>query len=186
MYAAFLAAVATFQTPPVTMAIFLGIIQALETAQLAAATRAKGLAAVRNSRRDTLWTAMETLRAYVQGIADTQSVTDAITVIQSAGLLVAKARAYAKALLAAKLTTTPGTVHLEANASLLRGSAKGHGTFNWACSVDGKTWTSVPSTPYARTDIAGLTLMTSYWFRVSVTIGTAVGDWSQPVGLLVH
>jgi hypothetical protein len=186
MYAAILAAVATFQTPPVTMVIFLGLIQALEVAQLAAATKAKGLASARNSRRDTLWTAMETLLVYVQGIANTVSVTDAITVIESAGLLVAKARVQAKALLQAKLTTTPGTVHLVANATLLRGNTKKHVVYSWAWSLDGKSWTLVPSTPYARTDIANLTLLTTYWFRVSATVGTAVGEWSQPVSVLVH
>src|SRR5579871_5842983 len=71
MYTAILAAIGTFPSPTVTMVAFLALIQALTTAQEAAATRTKGLAAVRNSKRDTLWSAMLSLRAYVQTIADT-------------------------------------------------------------------------------------------------------------------
>ena len=186
MYAAFVAAGAAFGASPITMAAFLALVQALEDAQNGALTRAKGLAALRNSKRDALWTAMEILRAFVQGIADTHTATDAITVIESAGLLVAKTRAAGKELLKAKLTSMPGTVHLEANAAMLRGKTSKHTTFNWQASSDGKSWSSAPSTPYARTDIPNLALMTTWWFRVSATVGTVTGEWSQPVSLLVH
>jgi hypothetical protein len=52
--------------------------------------------------------------------------------------------------------------------------------------LDGKSWTSVSSTPHAKTDVANLALMTTHWFRVSATIGAEIGEWSQPVSLLVH
>jgi hypothetical protein len=44
----------------------------------------------------------------------------------------------------------------------------------------------VPTTPLADTLVPNLTPMTSYLFRVSVTVSRTTGDWSQPVGLLVH
>jgi hypothetical protein len=46
----------------------------------------------------------------------------------------------------------------------------------------------VSSTPVGRTQIPGLTLLTTYSFRVSVTVGKdqVTGPWSQAVSLLVH
>ena len=122
----------------------------------------------------------------MQSIADTQTPEDAIATIQAAGLLVALPKMLTKPLLAATLTATPGLVHLVANRSMLVGRTHKGVTINGQWSVDGKTWTSAASTPRVKTDIAGLTLMTTYWFRVSATVGTAIGEWSQPVSLLVH
>ncbi len=97
--------------------------------------------------------------------------------------------AHQKDILAAELTTTPGVVHLDANASLLVGPADAskNVTFNWQMSGDGgKTWTDLHSTPLGNTDVLGLALLSTYGFRVSVTIGKVTGAWSQPVSLLVH
>ena len=67
MYAAIVAAVASFPNPTIAMAVFLALIQALDAAQDATASRAKGLATMRNTKRNAVWTAMESLRAYVKG-----------------------------------------------------------------------------------------------------------------------
>jgi hypothetical protein len=53
-------------------------------------------------------------------------------------------------------------------------------------SVDGKTWTNLPSTPLASTEVAGLALLSTYSFRVSVTLGKVAGEFSQPVSVTVH
>jgi hypothetical protein len=94
-----------------------------------------------------------------------------------------------KAVLTATLTTTPGEVHLDANASLLvgRADARKNRVFNWEWSGDGgETWNSLPSTPVASTDVTGLALLRTYSFRVSVTIRKVPGAWSQAVSVLVH
>jgi hypothetical protein len=190
MYDGFMANAGTFGSPTVSMTVFLALITALTQAQQnATGTRAKGAATLRNTKRDALWTAMESLRAYAQGLADALNAAEAASLIESAGLLVATTRRSPKAALSATLTATPGTVHLEANASLLVGAADAHRkvTFNWEQSGDGgKTWTDLRSTPYASTDVPGLTLMSTYSFRASVTIGKDVGAWTQDVSLLVH
>ena len=186
IYAAMLAAAATFVSPTVTMVAFLALIQALDQAQQAAATRAKGLATLRNTKRDAVWTAMESLRIYVQGLADVATAENAAALIELAGLLVAGSASHPKAILQAKLTTTPGVVQLIANASILTGKTSRSVTFNWQWSLDGKTWNSLASTPLADTLVPNLTLMTTYQFRVSATVSRTTGDWSQPVGLLVH
>jgi hypothetical protein len=112
--------------------------------------------------------------------------TNAEAIIETAGLLVAGSPSHAKAILQAKLTTTPGAVHLIANATLLAGKTSKSVTFNWEWSLDVKSWNTLPSTPLADTIVPNLTLMTSYQFRVSVTVARKTGSFSQPVGLLVQ
>jgi hypothetical protein len=181
---------ALFASPSVTMVAFLALITALILAQKqVTGPNPKGSASLRNTKRDDLWTAMESLRTYVQGLADTMNAEEATSLIEAAGLVVASVGVHQKVALAAALTTTPGVVHLDANASLLVGpaSAARKVTFNWESSSDGgKTWNDAGSTPYANTDVPGLALMSTYSFRVSVTIGKVVGAWSQAVSLLVH
>ena len=58
-------------------------------------------------------------------------------------------------------------------------------TFNWSWSSDGKTWSNLPSTPYADTEIANLGPGT-YLFRVSATVGKVPGEWSQSTSLTIH
>jgi hypothetical protein len=188
MYLAIVATAAGFTALPIAMASFLILIQALESAQQAMA-RSRGLAGVRNSKRNDLWTAMLSLRTYVQGLAAAATHDDAIKIIEAAGLLVAKAGGHQKPLLHAMLTTTQGKVLLKANRKLLIGS-KGRAksiTFRWQVSSDGgKTWTSLDATPYSSTEVAGLALMTEHRFRVSVVIGKTAGEWTDEVKLLVH
>jgi hypothetical protein len=92
--------------------------------------------------------------------------------------------------LTATLAASQGTVLLEANRKLLVGTADASkkAYFNWQWSGDGgKTWTSAPSTPYASTEIPGLTPLSTYSFRVSVTIAKGPpGPWSDAVSLLIH
>jgi hypothetical protein len=190
MYNGFTANVALLGSPTITMTAFLALINALEQAQeTATLTKAKGSALVRDTRRDALWTAMEVLEKFAQSLADTMTVTNATSLIVAAGLLVTRIGAHQKVALTAALTATQGNVVLEANRTLLAGKANAgkRVSFNWQWSVDGKTWTSVTSTPVASTEIPGLTVLTTYSFHVSVTIGRQVpGPWSQAVTLLVH
>jgi hypothetical protein len=86
-------------------------------------------------------------------------------------------------------TKRVGVPRLAANRTVLGGAASAHKrvTFNWEMSADGgKTWQALPSGAYASTSASGLTLMTTYAFRVSVTVGNTPGAWSQAVSILVH
>jgi hypothetical protein len=189
MYGFILENVAMFASPTITMVMFLALISALSAAQqVVAGTRAKGAATLRNTKRDAVWTAMESLRTYVQGMADILTADNAAALIQAAGLVVVATSTHQKALLAATLTATAGTVHLVANRSMLvgPGGTSKKVAFHWQMSIDGKTWTDLLGTGYTSTDVTGLTLMTTYAFRVSVIVGKTVGAWSQPVSLLVH
>jgi hypothetical protein len=190
MYNGFSASVGMLGSPPISMQAFLALITALVSSQeVATETKAKGSAALRNTKRDAVWTAMEVLLKYAQSIADTMTVDNAISLFLAAGLLVTKVGAHQKAVLTAALTETQGNVLLEATRTLLVGKADASkkAYFNWQWSPDGgKTWNSATPTPLASTEIPGLTPLTMYSFRVSVTVSKVIGPWSQAVSLLVH
>jgi hypothetical protein len=188
IYNAFMLNVGLFAAPTITMAAFLLLIQALDTAEQNAQTRGKGLAGIRDLKRDNLWTAMEILCSYVQGLADAMTPANAIVLIESAGMVVAAVGVHEKVAIQAQLVPgTPGLVHLAANASLLVGKSSAKAQFNWQVSADGgKTWTSLTSTPLASTDVPNLTLFSTYSFRVCVTLGKTVGEWTQPTTVTIH
>ncbi len=178
-----------FASLPISMVAFLALITALAVQQQAVvATKAKGAATLRNTKLAALWTAMEILRIYIQSLADVLPPDAAASLIEAAGLLLVAASPRRKPLLDATLTTSPGTAHLEVNASVLVGKelATRKVTFHWQWSADAKSWNDASSTPYASTDVTGLALLATYSFRVCATVGKVTGAWSQPVSLLVH
>ena len=186
MYAALLAAIATFNATPIALPAFLLLIEAAQVAQTASASRAKGLAAVRNTKITPLWNAMILLRAYVQGLVDQVDHASGLALINQAGLVVGGVPAHVKKLFEAKLDTTANVVHLVLNAKALLGSTQKRMTFHWQISSDnGKTWTSLPSTPYAETQLPSPG-PGSYQFRAGATVGETVVDWTTPYPLTIH
>jgi hypothetical protein len=187
MQMAILAAIATFASPPITMAAFLLLIESAAAAQSLTATKAKGLASARNAKIDVLWTAMNTLRTYVQSMADTLDAVHASALIESAGLLVAKKAVHEKLLLAAIYVPMTGMVHVAVNAKMLIGKRPTkRTTFTWSWSGDGgKTWSSGITNAYATVDVPGLS-PGMYLFRVHATVGKVVGEWSQTANLTIH
>jgi hypothetical protein len=187
MQTAILAALAIFTSLPITMPAFLLLIQAAAAAQAATASKAKGLAAIRDTKVDKLWTAMQSLKTYVQGLSDATDAVSAVALIQEAGLLVARTPKSTKLLLAATFMPATGVVHLAVNATLLLEKPTAKKTiFTWSWSTDGgKTWSAGVTTAYANADIPGLPPAT-YQFRVFVTVGTVPQEPCQPVGLTIH
>ena len=84
-----------------------------------------------------------------------------------------------KAQLSVKQGSVSGSVKLMAKAVDHRAS------YEWQFSTDQKTWTNAPSTLQAKTDIAGLTAGTAYFFRFRGVTKAGEGNWSQVVTLLV-
>ena len=186
MYAAILAAIATFNATPITMAAFLLLIQAAQAAQTASASRAKGLAAVRNTKITPLWNAMLLLRVYVQGLVDQVDHAGGLALINQAGLVVGGVATHFKKLFEATLDTPANVVHLVLNAKAFVGQTRKLVTFHWKMSSDnGKTWTSLPSTPYAQTQLPSPG-PGSYEFRAAATVGKTVVDWTTPFPLTIH
>ena len=185
MYAAILAAIATFNATPITLAAFLLLIEAAQVAQVASASRAKGLAAVRNTKITPLWNAMVLLRSYVQGLVDQVDHAAGVALINQAGLVVGAVGHRAKMLFEAKLDTTANVVHLILNARAFLGPTRKRVVFHWQISSDGKSWSSLPSTPYAETQLPSPG-PGSYQFRAAATVGKTVVDWTPPFPLIIH
>ena len=81
---------------------------------------------------------------------------------------------------AAKPGAVSGTVVLAARAAAVRAS------YEWGWSGDGgKTWTAVPPTLQAKTEIPGLPVAPAVQFRFRAVTKAGAGDWSQPTTLLV-
>jgi hypothetical protein len=180
---------AMFPGLPITMVAFLALLTALSVVQASLrTTSATGLATLRNTKRDALWTAMELVRGYVQSRCDVLPAEGACSLIQAAGLVVAASTVgTAKAILGATLAPAPGTARLAANRRALLGPADARklATFRWQWSSNGQDWNDAAPTPYASTEITGLAPMTTYFFRVAVTVGRNVGAWSEAVSLLI-
>ena len=187
MQAAILLAIAMFPALPISMPAFLLLLQAASAANLAAAVRTKGLATLRDTKVDDLWDAMQTLRIYVQGLANNLDPISGAALIESAGMLVAKAAKHLKPLMVATFDPATGLVELVVNASMLIGTVtKKKTNFTWTWSTDGgKTWSSGLTTGYTTVEVPNLGPAT-YLFRVFATVGKVPGQVSQSEPLTIH
>ena len=178
---------AMFPALPIPMAVFLSLIEAAVEAQSAAAARTNGLVALRDTKVDALWTAMQSVKTYVGGLASALDATSAASLIQAAGLLVAQTPAHAKLLLSATYAPATGIVHVSVNALLLVGKRTAKKTtFTYAWSADGgTTWSAGITTAYASLEIPALP-PGDYQFRVFATVGKVPGVPTHPVSLTIH
>jgi hypothetical protein len=187
MEAAIMLAAALFPSLPIAMPAFLLLIQAAAAAQSAAATRAKGLASLRDTKVDALWTAMQSIKTYVAGLASALDATAATSLIESAGLLVAAHAKHTKMLLSATYVPATNIVYVSVNALLLIGkrtSKKTTFTYSWSAD-GGKTWSAGVTTAYASLEVPALPPGT-YLFRVFATVGRDPGEPTQAVSLTIH
>jgi hypothetical protein len=154
-------------------------IAALDAAETATKTRAKGTVAARNAARAQLVSDLHALKAYVQQVADANP-DQAEAIIASAGMQVRRSTSRAKPTFAVRQGKISGSVKLEARAVALRAS------YEWEWSIDGgKTWTTAPPTLQAKTAISGLPAGTTVQFRYRSVTKTGAADWSQATSLLV-
>jgi hypothetical protein len=177
----------SFPTPNPTLPVLKQQIQELDAAQQATSTKAKGTAALRNAKLEIVVTSLENERMYVQTLCDANP-EQAVAIATGAAMAVGKAQVRSKPVLEARLGTQSGEVLLHANATMLVGkTSTKKSLFQWQMSADGgKSWTLVPPTPLASTEIQGLTPLTTYAFRVCVTVSKVTGEWSQAVSILVR
>jgi len=147
--------------------------------------RIKGAGAVRDAKFAILRTSLESERMMVQALCDA-SPEQAPALIAAASMKSVACGAYQKPLLAVKNGPGSGAVLLDANAGLLEGTRRLK-VFNWRCTKGGGlSFLSMPSTPSAQTEIAGLTPLTMVGFQVAVTVRRQPqGPWSQTVSILV-
>src|SRR5579859_3344581 len=149
---------AYFPSPSPSLSTLQGDLDAFNASEATALTRAKGAAEARNAKLQVLHDDLRHLMDYVQGTANANPA-NADAIIQSAGMAVRKVTLHTKGPLTVKQGPVSGSVKLVAKAA-------GHrACYEWQYSTDQKTWTEVPPTLKAKTDIVGLTSATAYFFR---------------------
>jgi len=169
----------SFPTPNAVITAYSDALTKYGAAATAAQTRAKGTVPARNAARVVFISALHALKALVQQVADA-TPEQAETIITSAALAVKKTAIRQKQTSAVKYGATSGSVELIAKAAAPRAS------YEWQFSIDGgKTWVQVPNTLKARTTIIGLPVATMVEFRYRATTTAGMGDWSQPISILV-
>jgi hypothetical protein len=166
-------------SPSPPLATLTTALGALVTTEAATKTRAAGTVAARDVARTNLLSLLQATKANVQQLADA-SPEQGEAIVTSAGMAVRKTAAQTKPPFAAKPGAVSGTVVLAARAAAVRAS------YEWEWSGDGgKTWTAVPPTLQAKTEIPGLPVATTVQFRFRAVTKAGAGDWSQPTALLV-
>jgi hypothetical protein len=168
-----------FPAPSPTLATFQADVAALNAAETAVLSRAKGAVETRNAKLAVVRTDLENLKAYVQTVASAAAPTDADAIIESAGMTSRKVTLHDKPALAAKQGAATGSVNLAAKSAAKRAA------YTWQYSTDQKTWTTLPQTIQSKTGISGLTAGTTYYFRGQSVTKDGLGNWTQIVSLMV-
>jgi hypothetical protein len=145
----------------------------------------KGAVAIRSVKFKALVTSLESERMMVQALCDA-SPDQAAALMAAASMKAGSFGKHHKPILAVKNILPSGSVLLDANAILLDPTHRAK-TYNWQMTMDGKTFSAMPSTPTGQTTIANLTPLTTVGFQVSVSIHKQPpGLWSQTVNILVR
>ena len=121
-----------FPSPPRALAELSGQVQAATRAHAAVLSRTAGAAAKRDAKLKQVRLTLETLRVYVQRVADALPREEAATVIVSAGLFVKGKIARKKQTLAAKAGRASGTVRLTSE------TAGKDAAYSWALKQRGR------------------------------------------------
>ena len=170
---------ASFPSPVPSLAVFEADIAALSAAETAVLARTKGAVEIRNAKLAVVRGDLQTVKNYVQGVADTGPAHNAEAIVQGAGFGVRKVTLHDKAALSVRQGSVSGTVNLAAKATAKRAA------YDWEYSMDQKTWTPLPQTLQAKTGLSGLAPGSTYAFRMRSLTRKGEGDWSQVVTLLV-
>jgi hypothetical protein len=180
---------AIFVTPVPTIAALNNQIVVVGNLQTLVATHVYGAAATRDFQLGVLMGLLNKGLGYVQDLADSaQSYDQAVSVIKAGGLFVAGSPGYQKALLTVRQSMPGAPVVLDANVGMITNKSKKGRFFGWQYTADGgKTFVSLPTTAKGIATVAGLTALTTYGFRVNVTLTDGITQpWSQIVEFLVH
>jgi hypothetical protein len=160
-----------FPSPQPPLAAIDAALGALDTAQTATLTRAKGTTEVRDEKKLALVSLLQQLLSYIQATADANP-ENAASIIESAGIFVERSRPSS----ARVFTATPGGVSGTVVLSVPR-AARG-AAYEWAYSLDaGMTWTDLPVTVKASTTITGLPrgVQALFRYRPVTTTGARLG-----------
>jgi hypothetical protein len=170
-----------FPNPNPPLDVVAADIAAFEEAETKAASRAKGAASLRDAKKKKVKEDLFHLRDYVQSVVETNtSPAAASALIESAFMSVRKAPRRTFPDVSAKNADVSGKVLLTAKA------VAPTAVYHWEHSLDQSTWTRLPETMRARTEIADMTSAQVYYFRFRAFTRAGWQDYSPIVSLIVH
>ena len=166
-----------FPSPPVPLAQLAADIAALENAQTATATHARGTYETRDQMKAVLLRDLHLMAAYVQQVAD-GSPAQAQNIIEISGLSVKKPATHHRADLTLEYVSG-GAVRATARA------VKGAGAYEWQFAPASGTWEWAPPSTSSRTTIMNLPRNTILSFRYRAVTKTGPTDWSLTASVAV-
>jgi hypothetical protein len=167
----------TFPSPSPALALVSPHIADLTAKEGVAKTRASGAVADRDAALTIVVGDLKSLRAYVETVANADPA-NAASIAKDASMSVRTQATRTKSDLAVK-SVASGEVQVVAKAIA---GGKAH---EWEYSLDGKTWTDVPTTLQGKTTIKGLQVGVTTYFRHRVVTKAGVQDWGQPISAIV-
>lgn len=121
------------------------------------------------------------VKDFVNGAAEKAPPDQAKAIIESTGLKCKKHVIRVKLPLEAKYGGLSGSV------TLIALSGGRSTTYYFQVCTDQKSWTSLPNVMKCKTTATGLTVGTTYYFRVQIqTAKKGLGDWSAAVSFVVR
>jgi hypothetical protein len=195
--AKFAANTTVLPNPPVSPAAFETQITDLKSKQLATKTN-KAAVPARDASADVVWATVKSLCGFTLQLCYANP-EQASTIIAASGFQESEVATRAKEVLELFLTTNPGEIRCEANASKLEGPGNrkaGNRDFHWRHSIVTTpaagavapvpaAWINDDSTPVARTLLAGIPPLTYVAVQVAIKDSVGLGAWSQSVIILV-
>jgi hypothetical protein len=169
-----------FPSPNPPLSVFAANIDAFEDAETQAATRAKGAASFRDTKKKRVKEDLFHLCDYVQSVVEASNPADAAALIESAFMSVRKSPNRTYPEISAKRGDGSGKVVLAAK------SVAPKAVYHWELSLDHETWTPLVETMLTRAEVSGLTSAQTYYFRFRAFTRAGWQDYSQVVSLLVH
>jgi hypothetical protein len=154
-------------------------LAALATAEQATHKGSPADTAARDDALKLVRSDMRQLKALVQAAADADPA-NAKSIIEGAGMNVVKRVRQSKPPLAVKFAMIPGAASLSAK------RVKGALIYQWQMSTDQKSWSDLPWSKQASTEVTGLTPATIYYFRVRVLSGAGTSDWSAAISYIAQ
>jgi hypothetical protein len=184
-------------SPPVSPPVFLGQLNDLQAKHLVTKTN-KAAVPAREAAADLVWATVTGLCGFTLQLCYANP-EQASTIIAASGFQERAANTHQKEILALSLTTNPGEIHCEANASKLVGAGtrkSGNRDYHWrhgivpppapgAAPAAPTVWINDESTPVAHTLITGIPPLTLVSVEVAVKDSVGLGNWSQSVTILV-
>jgi hypothetical protein len=168
-----------FTSPGTVVTALQSAAQAFQAAMQSMST-AKDVADTRTAAKQAVIDKLLLVQAYINSVVATLPPDQATAAVESSGLPAKKRSTRTKPPLQVKYGGLPGSVLVIALAAA-RSAA-----YYFEYSSDGKTWLACPMVMKCQTSLSGLTIGTTYYFRVHAQTRKGITDLSAVVSFFVR